>query len=379
LIPALWVPLGGVLVPFVAAEYAVVGVVYVSAREGVKYHCASGLMAKKRYNYDVFPTTWKSRALVALALVAGLALLGGYFAFALFAQFGDWWDDLEITFVNETETTIAIYVDHDLKMTLGPEKEGSLSDKKFLWKFVKRDIEVRTLSGRLVYATSVDDGDLKETDYRIVIRPPVEESANESASDCATASCLGAQDELAPGSVESCGDSEASVCIAPLGWVSPELVRHLVDYYRDQYGLTVSVLTPSAIPENLLNSERAQVDAHDLLALIRAQFEQHPGSVVIGLTSVDMYISTQDWRYAFGLLADSNGVISTIRMSSGSYGEEPYGDLLSSRARKLVSKYIGLLHYGLPLSSDPESAMYNNILGPDDLDRMTEPLPIALN
>ena len=201
-------------------------------------------MAKKRRNYDIFPTTWKSRALLALAFVAGLALLGGYFAFFLLAQFGDWWDDFEITYVNETETTIAIYVDNDLKMTLGPEEEGSTGDKKFLWKFAKRDIEVRTLSGRLVYAISVDEGDLKEMDYKIVIRSPVEVSANESASDCATDSCLGAQDELTPGSVESCGDSEARVCIAPLGWVSPELVRHLVDHYRDQYGLTVSVLTP---------------------------------------------------------------------------------------------------------------------------------------
>lgn len=336
----------------------------------------------KRYDYDILPTTWKARALLALAFVAGLALLGGYFAFVLLVQFGDWWDDFEITYVNETETTIAIYVDNDLKMTLGSEEEGSMSDKKFLWKLARRDIEVRTLTGVLVYAISVDEGDLKEMDYKIVIRSPVEVSANESASACATAFylvCLGAQDELSPGSVESCGDSEARVCIAPLGWVSPELVRHLVDHYRDQYGLTVSVLTPSAIPESLLNSERAQVDAHDLLALIQAQFEQHPGSVVIGLTSIDMYISTQDWRYAFGLLADSNGVISTIRMNSVTYGEEPNGDLLSSRVRKLVSKYIGLLHYGLPMSSEPRSAMYNNILGPDDLDRMTEPLPIALN
>ncbi len=336
-------------------------------------------MEKKRYNYKIFPQTTGARVLLAIGFVAGPVLLAGYFAFILFVQFGDWWDDFEITYVNETETTIAIYVDNDLKMTLGPEVEGSMSDRKFLWKLAKRDIEVRTLTGLLLYAISVDEGDLKEMDYRIVIRSPVVVPANESASDCATASCLGAQDELTPGSVESCGDSEARVCIAPLGWVSPELVRHLVDHYRDQYGLTVSVLTPSAIPENLLNSERAQVDAHDLLALIQAQFEQHPGSVVIGLTSVDMYISTKDWRYAFGLLADSNGVISTIRMNSGTYGGEPYGDLPSSRARKLVSKYIGLLYYGLPLSSEPESPMYNNILGPADLDRMTEPLPIALN
>ena len=35
-------------------------------------------------------------------------------------------------------------------------------------------------------------------------------------------------------------------------------------------------------------------------------------------------------------------------------------------------KDIGIMYYGLPLSNDPRSVMYRNILGIDDLDRMTE-------
>lgn len=344
-------------------------------------------MAKKRYDYKVFPQTTKARILVAVAFVAGLALTAGYFVYAFawwapgpFAWF-DAWDKIEVTYVNETEDAVVVYLDDDVVATVQSGGSVTHTYRKVQWWFNRR-VVARSQSGLILFATEADSGDLKEMDYKIEIRLTVGVSASESALACAVALypvCLEAQDALSPGAVESCVDSDDRVCIAPLGLVSPELVRHLVDHYQDQYGLTVSVLTPSAIPERLLNGERAQVDAHDLLTLIQAKFGQNPGTVVIGLTSVDMYISTQDWRYAFGLLDDFNGVISTIRMNSASYGEESNPDLLSSRARKLVSKYIGLLHYGLPLSSDPESAMYNNILGPGDLDRITEPLPVALN
>ena len=48
-----------------------------------------------------------------------------------------------------------------------------------------------------------------------------------------------------------------------------------------------------------------------------------------------------------------------------------------SRTRKLVTKYLGLMFYGLPLSDDPTSPMFGNILSVGDLDRMEEVLPVA--
>ena len=41
------------------------------------------------------------------------------------------------------------------------------------------------------------------------------------------------------------------------------------------------------------------------------------------------------------------------------------------RLQKLVTKSIGLMYFGL-LSDDPGSVLYRNILGPRDLDRMSE-------
>jgi hypothetical protein len=42
------------------------------------------------------------------------------------------------------------------------------------------------------------------------------------------------------------------------------------------------------------------------------------------------------------------------------------------RIRKMVTKNIGILYYGLGVSDDPRSVLYRDILGPDDLDYASE-------
>ena len=193
--------------------------------------------------------------------------------------------------------------------------------------------------------------------------------------------CLPAQTLLEPIATDSCEGDDRRVCIVPLGQVSPALVTHLVDYYRDEYGLTITVLTPSAIPREFVDFEREQVDTGrlDILVadLFREDFEDS-NAVLIALTNVDVYIADKDWRYAFGSrgdAADPKAVISSARMDPRIYGASEDNELFFERVRKLFTKYIGLLYYDLPPSDDPKSPMFNNILGPDDLDRMRDPSP----
>ena len=42
------------------------------------------------------------------------------------------------------------------------------------------------------------------------------------------------------------------------------------------------------------------------------------------------------------------------------------------RLRKMVTKDIGILYYGLPQSSNPHSVLYNRILGIEELDAVGE-------
>lgn len=196
----------------------------------------------------------------------------------------------------------------------------------------------------------------------------------------ALAGCLEAQGGIAGNA--TCGGAGRRICLAPLGHVPPALVEHLVAHYREQYGLDVTVLTPSAIPSSLEDPLRQQVDAAALIDYVGGLFPEARSdaeAVVIGLTSIDLYDSTSHFRYVFGLKGtadDPKGVVSTFRMDPLTYSEPADDGVLYTRARKMVSRYVGVLYYGLPTNGDPQSLMYDSILGVDDLDTMQEPLAV---
>ncbi len=194
--------------------------------------------------------------------------------------------------------------------------------------------------------------------------------------------CLAAQTELQPIAQNSCAGSGRRVCLVPLGLVSPALVYHLVDHYLDRYGLTITVLTPKAVPAEIADPLRQQADAAALIDYVGDLFPEayaDPEAVLIGVTAVDLYDKTSHFRYLFGLKGtpeDPKAMISFFRMTPEFYGEPPSEEVFFSRARKLLSKYVGLLFYRLPPSNDPRSPMFDHILSADDLDEMDEPLPI---
>ena len=212
----------------------------------------------------------------------------------------------------------------------------------------------------------------------IIPSPSSRYSPYTACSPASHPDCLRAQERLAAEADDTCMGTGKHFCLAPLGRVPPELVRDLVEYYDEEYGLRVGVLKPVAIPERMLNERRGQVNAIDLAELMEDRYPRDVHSthaIVIGLTPVDIYISTVDWRYAFGL-REPQPVISTARMDEAFYGLPADDDLTLSRITKLLSKYVGIFYYHLEPSDDPRSPMFNDILGPADLDRMDDRLPV---
>lgn len=80
------------------------------------------------------------------------------------------------------------------------------------------------------------------------------------------------------------------------------------------------------------------------------------------------------WRFTFSLRSRDRrvAVVSYARMDPKNLGEPADAEVLQSRLRKMVLKNIGIMYFGLPASGNPRSVLYGNILGVDDLDRMTE-------
>ncbi len=194
--------------------------------------------------------------------------------------------------------------------------------------------------------------------------------------------CLEAQTELVPIAQSSCAGHDRRVCFVPLGQVDPELVRNLVKYYSDEYGLDIGVLTPSAVPAGMTNPDREQIDGESLSEYVGSLFPAdlaNPNVALIGLTPLDLYAEDRNWYFQLGNATwypQAHAVVSTYRMHLGTFRLVD-DERVFSRTRKMVTKYLGLMFYDLPLNDDPTSPMYGNILSVSDLDRMEEPLPVT--
>lgn len=126
----------------------------------------------RKYDYNIFPETTRARVGLALAFAGGLIVMAGYFAliFAVFSLWplSDWWDEVEVTYVNRTDTAVAIYVDNDLDVTVPAGEEVAVDYRRLEWWWYV-EIEARDFQGRLITAMRYDKDDLERLDYRIVI------------------------------------------------------------------------------------------------------------------------------------------------------------------------------------------------------------------
>lgn len=194
----------------------------------------------------------------------------------------------------------------------------------------------------------------------------------------AIAACLPAQHELDAVSQRFCEGEGRRVCIVPMGQVDAQLVVSLVDYYEERYGLPITIIEPAEVPEEIVNEQRGQVPVDDLIFRMQLRVGdsfQDPDIVLIGLTPLDLYNPFHYWAWIFGIQLTAENpvaVISTFRMNPEIYGQPANEEAFRTRVRKMVSKYIGVLYYELPESSDPLSPVYGSIGGLGDLDNMSE-------
>ena len=121
----------------------------------------------------------KTPTAVKLAIVGaglfGLALMVGQFIvfFVLFntgdfPSFFDFWDKIEVTYDNRTDTTAYVYIEDRLEVSVPAHSSVAVSYRKIEWWFGRR-VEARDASGRVIIATKLDKDDLKDQGYRVVI------------------------------------------------------------------------------------------------------------------------------------------------------------------------------------------------------------------
>ena len=149
------------------------------------------------------------------------------------------------------------------------------------------------------------------------------------------------------------------------------VVRAVAERFAAELRLDTSVqaaLTPSAATRN---PERGQLVAELLARELQPRCRRDTGGTpfVIGVTGEDMYLQNYpQWRFAFSYRrGPCVAVVSYARMQV-----EASPEVRASRLRKMIAKNLGVLVYQRPLSKDPRSLMFDEILGIEDLDFIDE-------
>lgn len=167
------------------------------------------------------------------------------------------------------------------------------------------------------------------------------------------------------------------VYFVPIGQFSSPSMPQLMVYYKRTFGLTIEVMSGLQFESSVLDFDRRQVIAEELIALMKRQYPQlanDPQAILIGITNVDMYIRQMvEWQWAFSFRQEGRfAVVSSARMDPGNWDLPPDSALLHTRLQKMISKNLGILYYRLPESKDRSSVVFGPILGLDDLDSIGE-------
>jgi predicted Zn-dependent protease len=164
-----------------------------------------------------------------------------------------------------------------------------------------------------------------------------------------------------------------------IGEVPTDLLKQMVSHFQERFGVRITVLPTLSFDRVTFDPVRSQLVADELIAAVRMRYPtlaRNPRTRVIAITPYDMYMrATQDtWRFTYSLRSheDHFAVVSYARLDPAQLGPPASDELLRSRLRKMLGKNIGIMYFGLPVSEDPRSVLYGNILGAEELDLMSE-------
>lgn len=167
------------------------------------------------------------------------------------------------------------------------------------------------------------------------------------------------------------------IYFVPIGDAPISEIQGLVSHYREKFGLESTVL-PALVPTaSNRNADRQQLIAEALAASMHtayAEYLQNNSSILIGITSEDMYPLSQDWQFCFGWRIGEirSVVVSTARMNLQYEGEPIAVANGTARVQKVVTKDIGILYHHKNASNNPRSVLFNGILGIEELDLVNE-------
>ena len=176
-------------------------------------------------------------------------------------------------------------------------------------------------------------------------------------------------------------DRACGVYVVPVDNTSEADAARLARALRRKAPVQTCVTPSFRLDSSAVDHRREQLDAVSVADQLARAFQGARGiapATVLGVTAFDMYSSTfADDEFDFGAakqfrqLKQGFAAVSTARMGSD---EERF-----RRLETMAMRYLGLLYFGLPESSDPTSALARSIRTVEELDllepRVADPQP----
>lgn len=163
-----------------------------------------------------------------------------------------------------------------------------------------------------------------------------------------------------------------NVYIVPLDPAESKSLQWVHNYYKAKLGIDIAVLPPIALDPKVMNAARRQLNADVVISFLQEKYPdlaRDPFSIVIGITSDDMYIPSYNWRYAHSYRREERfAVVSSARL----HPPTPLGawnpEWLNSRLQKILTKDLLILYFDLPKNNDHTSVLSAEVLSNTDLD-----------
>ena len=176
-------------------------------------------------------------------------------------------------------------------------------------------------------------------------------------------------------------DRACGVYVVPVDSASEADAARLARALRRKAPVQACVTPSFRLDSSAVDHRREQLDTVTVADQLARAFQDARGiapATVLGVTAFDMYSSTfADDEFDFGAAKQFGqqkqgfAVVSTARMGSG---EERF-----RRLETMSMRYLGLLYFGLPESSDPTSALAPAVRTLEELDllepRFADPQP----
>jgi predicted Zn-dependent protease len=166
-------------------------------------------------------------------------------------------------------------------------------------------------------------------------------------------------------------NSTGRIYFVPVMNYSGAVLTELAKQTKQKYGLNVEI-KPN-LSTNFSTTYDVQTGKHIAEEIIEELKRAYPSSssqehtIYIAFLPQDMYIKRENSRFAYVYSEDRYAAISDARLRM--FADD---GMEKARLRKLLNRVIGAQYYKLPFSENKGSVLFKVLLGPDDLDRMSE-------